>query len=294
MQIIDSTRSKDNDCKYLLSDGDLSKSIEATYFRHGPDRAPYLCISSQFGCAVGCVFCETGKQKPLGNMSAAQIVDQVKACRSELISNQSIDRLNTVLFAGMGEPMLNIGQVVQAARTIKEQDLAERVTVTSIGILSAFDVLSQAPIDTLSLSLHATTDETRHRLIPASKNTHIRDLMARVRRYKYESGAHIIVNYLLLDGINDSDADLTHLCDMIEPEFATVKLKYLNSVSPTTGFALHPSSRFSLFEQQLRERNYMCIIDVSAGVDVLGGCGQLRSKSRVLRQFKPGPTPASP
>lgn len=109
MEIVERTRSTDGGCKYLLSTGDLIKTVESTLFYLDEQQLPYLCVSCQIGCAIGCVFCETGRQKHLENLDSDQIIRQVEVCLDDLKEETKgeIQKINTVLFAGMGEPMLN-------------------------------------------------------------------------------------------------------------------------------------------------------------------------------------------
>jgi len=282
MDVIERVNSLDGGCKYLLSAGGREKTVEATYFYHGESRLPYLCISSQFGCAVGCLFCETGRQKSLGNLDASQIVRQVEVCSSELMKEGS-PRLDTVLFAGMGEPMLNLTHVRKASLDLKARGMANRVTLTTAGILSRFDELYDIPLDTLSISLHATTDEIRKKLMPGVARYRIEDLMEHAASYRQRTGVRVILNYILLKNINDRDEDLKRLAEIIPSGIFSIKLKRLNDVSPVAGLFLSTSDEFGKFFSHLTDAGFDCIVDIGKGTDVLGGCGQLRSRFRTLR-----------
>ncbi|CAH2904430.1 MAG: 23S rRNA (adenine(2503)-C(2))-methyltransferase @ tRNA (adenine(37)-C(2))-methyltransferase (EC [uncultured Paraburkholderia sp.] len=288
MEIVERKKSADGGCKYLLATGDLTKTVESTLFYMDEPRLPYLCVSCQIGCAIGCIFCETGRQKPLGNLDSDQIIQQVKVCLNDLEqeTNGEIRKINTVLFAGMGEPMLNLPEIKDATIAIKARGFAYRVTLTTMGIVSKFNELYEIPLDTLSISLHATTDEKRERLIPGGAKYRITDLIDHVDRYQKTSGARVIFNYLLLRDVNDTDEDLRRLMTLINPNDFVVKLKYLNEIGSVDGLKLKASDRFSVFANELRENGYECIVDISKGTDVWGGCGQLRSKSRTLRVTK--------
>lgn len=285
MEIVERKKSADGGCKYLLSTGDLTKTVESTLFYLHEPRLPYLCVSCQIGCAIACIFCETGRQKPLGNLDADQIIRQVKVCLNDLgeETKGEIQNINTVLFAGMGEPMLNLPEIKKATISIKSWRLANRVTMTTMGIVSKFNELYEIPLDTLSISLHATTDEKRGRLIPGGAKYRITDLIDHADRYQKTSGARVILNYLLLRDVNDTDEDLDRLIKLTNPNNFAVKLKYLNEISSIDGLKLKASDRFSVFANELRKNGYECIVDISKGTDVGGGSGQLRSKSRTLR-----------
>ncbi|MDX7988652.1 radical SAM protein [Xenorhabdus sp. 12] len=288
MKISEVVESPNGSKKYLLSanDLDLRKSVESTYFLHTNQHVPYLCISSQYGCAVGCVFCETGRQQPLGNMTTEQIVQQVVLCREHLSHSGALEdsqNLNTILFAGMGEPMLNLKEISGAISEFRRQALTERVTLTTVGIRHSGDKLYDIPLDTVSISLHATTDELRDMLIPSKAKFGVTDLLEHFSTYHNHTGTPIIVNYLMLDGINDSSEDLARLKDLVDKNIFTIKLKYLNEVSDINGITLNPSKNMSFFYNELTKEGFKCILDISDGTEILGGCGQLKSQVRDIR-----------
>ncbi|WP_198155525.1 radical SAM protein, partial [Candidatus Burkholderia verschuerenii] len=200
MEIVERKRSTDGGYKYLLSTGDLTKTVGSTLFYLDEQRLSYLCVSCQTGCAIDCVFCETGRQKPLGNLDSDQIIQQVEVCLDDLSQETKgeIRKINTVLFAGMGEPMLNSPEIKKATIAIKAAGMANRVTITTMCILSKFNELYEIPLDTLSISLHATTDEKRRLLIPSGATYRIADMIDQADRYQKTSGARVIFNYLRL------------------------------------------------------------------------------------------------
>lgn len=288
MKISEIVESENGSKKYLLSasDSDLRKSVESTFFMHTDQHLPYLCISSQYGCAVGCVFCETGRQQPLGNMTTEQIVQQVLLCHEHLLHSGALgdsQRLNTILFAGMGEPMLNLKEISGAITEFKKQTLANRVTLTTVGIRHAGDKIYELPLDMISISLHATTDEQRDMLIPSKAKFGIKDLLDHFSTYHHHTGVPVIVNYLMIEGINDSQEDLARLKDLVDKDTFIIKLKYLNEVSDINGITLNPSEKMPFFAQSLTEAGFRCISDKSDGTEIWGGCGQLKSQVRDIR-----------
>ncbi|CDG17835.1 radical SAM protein [Xenorhabdus doucetiae] len=288
MKISEIMESENGSKKYLLSasDSDLRKSVESTFFIHTNQHLPYLCISSQYGCAVGCVFCETGRQQPLGNMTTEQIVQQVLLCHEHLLHSEALgdsQRLNTILFAGMGEPMLNLKEISGAIAEFKKQTLADRVTLTTVGIRHAGDKIYDLPLDMISISLHATTDEQRNMLIPSKAKFGIKDLLDHFSAYHHHKNVPVIVNYLMLEGINDSQEDLARLKDLVDKDTFIIKLKYLNEVSDINGITLNPSEKMQSFAKALTEAGFRCISDISDGTEILGGCGQLKSQVRDIR-----------
>jgi 23S rRNA (adenine2503-C2)-methyltransferase len=222
------------------------------------------------------LFCETGRQKTLGNLSAEEIHAQV----AETVARHG--QLKRVVVAGMGEPLLNLPALGEASRRILDERLADEITVTTSGIVPEMARLDALPLHLLSVSLHATTNEVRTRLSPTSRRHPLEEVIAAAAAYRERTGVPVIMNYLLFDGVNDSDADVARLIRLLSPHMFTVKLKEWNEIADTS-LAMSSPDRYATFATQLRDAGFVALIDTSAGVDVGGGCGQLRSKARVPR-----------
>ncbi len=284
MTLLEKQQGSDGSIKYLWGLPDDYKSVESIYFKIND--LPNACISTQIGCTVGCVFCETGKQKVLGNLSADEIVTQIAAINEDLKTSQSgFQKLQTAIVAGMGEPLLNIEALKDAAQTMLNQDMVDKVTVTTSGILPAFEALKDAPFSLLSISLHATTNEMRTKLIPINKKYPIEALIAAARDLRVQSDMPIIMNYLMFKDVNDRDEDLERLIALLDPALFRVKLKQWNSID-ATGLTSSSLDRFAFFEKGLQDEGFDVSIDYSMGVELDAGCGQLRSRMRELRNVK--------
>jgi 23S rRNA (adenine2503-C2)-methyltransferase len=274
LQVIKSVRSTDGSLKYLwhLKNG---QTIESIFFRL--DATPHVCISSQVGCNVGCRFCETGKQSVLSNLSSDDIIAQVTGVIGDQQANLIERRFNSVILAGMGEPLHNYESVVGAAESMLSNGLTDRVTVTTSGVAPMIRELANSPISTLSVSLHATTNEVRSRLVPINRKYPIDEVVSAASVYREKTGHQVIMNYLLFDGLNDSDEDIVRLTKLLDPTLFAIKLKDWNSVSDT-GLRSSSPERYRFFQERLLEYGFDAMICVSRGSDVGGGCGQLRSE----------------
>ena len=155
--------------------------------------------------------------------------------------------------------------------------MTEHVTVTTSGVVPRMRDLPAIPISKLSVSLHATTNDVRDLLVPLNKKYPIAEVIAAAADYKRTTGNEVIMNYLLFDGVNDSDEDAERLAGLLDPSLFTVKFKEWNAIEGTT-LRKSPDDRYAYFEQVLADRGFDVTVCLSRGVDVGGGCGQLRSK----------------
>lgn len=294
IEVIEKKKSSDGSVKYLWQTASSDSSVESICFQLGGE--PHICISTQAGCNVGCVFCETGKQRNLGDLTPQEIYAQVALTAEDLPDEVPGGRFAKVVVAGMGEPLLNFDNLREAAGRLLADGLAEQVTLTTSGIVPQMRRLASMPIGTLSVSLHATTNEVRTRLIPTNKTYPLEQVVEAARDYRLETGTPVIMNYLLFDGVNDTDADLERLTELVDPALFAVKLKSWNDV-PEVGLRPSSEDRYAYFRQGLADAGFEASICVSAGSDVGGGCGQLRSVHRTLkrgrRAFVGLPTPAA-
>lgn len=275
-------RSLDGSLKFLwqLADG---KTVESVYFLfpHEGQERPFLCISSQDGCNVGCAFCATGQQPMQRNLTAGEICAQV---------SQSMDRVRAdggpatafhIAFAGMGEPLLNYENVLTAATCLHSEGWAEIISVSTSGIVPRIYELTLAKdaVNALYISLHATTDALRNHLVPMNRKYPIAQVLEAARAYAGSTGRKVIATYLVFSGLNDSDEDLQRLIDLLHPDQFTVQLSVWNHID---GLSFHgcdfvPSPRIDHFYETLVYHGFSAFIQRSKGRDIRGGCGQLRS-----------------
>lgn len=237
-----------------------------------------LCISSQVGCAWGCVFCASGKVKFERNLTTAEIVDQV--ILAEAASGKPID---SILFMGMGEPLGNYANLVSALKVIRSPFAlnfgARHVTVSTCGLAPQIEKLAtEAPKVNLAISLHAATDELRKQLLPKSSHWTIKELMNAAKIYSKTTGARVTFEYIVLDGINDSERDAKRLANLVrglaEHGDYWVNLIAYNPV-PGLPYKRPSDEKIEEFKDILTMRRVPVRLRKPQGVDIGAGCGQL-------------------
>lgn len=273
MKIVRSVRSADGSVKYLWR-LENDQTVESIFFRL--DEAPHVCISSQVGCNVGCRFCETGKQSVLANLSPDDIAAQVTGVIGDEKADFVERHFDSVILAGMGEPLHNYHSIISAAEDMLSGGLTDRVTVTTSGVVPMIRQLTDSAISTLSVSLHATTNELRNQLVPINRKYPIEEVVSAATFYREKTGHQVIMNYLLFDGLNDLDEDVSRLAKLLDPTLFSIKLKDWNAVSDT-GLRSSAPERYRYFHERLGEYGFNATICISRGGDIGGGCGQLRS-----------------
>ncbi len=266
--------SRDGSARYLLGLED-GKTIEAVYMPI-EDRVTF-CISSQVGCAVDCRFCFTALLGVKRNLTAGEMVGQVMA----LSEAQHVERgahVN-VVFMGMGEPLLNYGPVMEAVRILADPDglgiTLRRITISTSGIVPRIrDLACEAVRPRLAVSLNASTDEQRSALVPINRKYPISELMRACREYPLRPRERLTFEYVLLDGVNDSDQDAQRVAELMQGVRAKINLIPYNS-GPGLPFRAPPIERVLSFQQVLADRRVPAFIRISRGQDVMAACGQL-------------------
>jgi 23S rRNA (adenine2503-C2)-methyltransferase len=286
MKLVNSVASADGSVKHLWCVAEQI-FVESIRFQYGDGR--HICISSQAGCPVACVFCETGRVRRNRNLTAEQIVHQVAATRRELPGHES--RYAVVQFAGMGEPLFNFAAVAAATDELLDRGLTDAVTLTTSGIVPRIKELARTRVERLNVSLHATDNATRTTLMPINRRFPIDELIAASTDYKLETGHRVTMNYLLFDGVNDSDADLDRLVHLLDPALFSVKLKAWNEIA-ATDLRISPPGKFAKFVDALDTEGFDVTICESVGQDVAGGCGQL-SADHAAARFDQAPSPTA-
>jgi 23S rRNA (adenine2503-C2)-methyltransferase len=262
-----------------LSDGLTVESVLMPGDR--PDRAAG-CLSSQVGCAMGCDFCATAKEGFLRNLTAGEIVNQFLALRDEAQAGGR--RLQTIVFMGMGEPMLNLVNVRSAIERIASNEVGgfgfRQVTVSTVGIVSGIDALAASGLNVhLAVSLHAPDDVTRARLLPTGRRFGVGDILAAADRYQSAAGRPVSIQYCLLRDVNDSPAQADELAALVGTRRMHINLLQYNP----TGLSLRgenyaPSSEGATAEFLARLRGHGVVAHLrrSRGPDIAAACGQLR------------------
>ena len=267
--------SVDGTLRYLLklSDG---KTIETVLMPEG-ERYTF-CISSQVGCPVNCQFCLTAKMGLERNLTAGEIVGQVLLVASLNGLSASIDRLNIVMM-GQGEPLLNLPAVIKATRLLTDPEgigfSPRRITVSTAGITPKMIELGKEAVrPKLAISLNASSEDQRLRLMPITKKYHLQGLMEACRRYPLRSWEKLTFEYVLLGGVNDSDADAKRVVALLGNINCKVNLIAFNS-APGLDFKTPDDDRVLRF-QTIIKRTTPCFIRKPRGRDVFAACGQLK------------------
>jgi 23S rRNA (adenine2503-C2)-methyltransferase len=270
--------SADGTRRYLLRLGD-GKTVEAVLMPEG-DRDT-LCISSQVGCPVDCKFCLTALMGLERNLTAGEIAGQVLhlARENNLWAEQK--RINIVLM-GQGEPLLNLDNVLTATRLFcdpKGMGIApRRITLSTAGILPKIEELGRAAVrPRLAISLNASTEEQRRELMPITRKWHLKDLLAACRAYPLRPWERLTFEYVLLRGVNDSDADARRVAGMLGQLRAKVNLIALNP-GPGIPYETPAPERVAAFQAVVR-RVVPCFIRKPRGRDIFAACGQLKRMS---------------
>ena len=242
------------------------------------------CISSQVGCAMGCDFCATTKTGFERNLTAGEIVEQFLALRREA---QAVGRrLQTIVFMGMGEPLLNLPAVLAAVRRLADNALGalgwRQITVSTVGIVPGIDALTATGWNIqLALSLHAPDDATRAQLLPMGKRFPIADILAAADRFQAQRGHPITIQYCLLAGVNDSPDQARQLAQVLGRRRLHVNLLRYNPTGLSLrGVTYQPSSdaTAATFADVLREHKIVTHFRRSRGPEIDAACGQLRRR----------------
>ncbi|BBO81990.1 dual-specificity RNA methyltransferase RlmN [Desulfosarcina ovata subsp. sediminis] len=247
-----------------------------------PEKDHYtLCVSSQVGCAQGCRFCMTAKGGFVRHLSAAEIISQVRDLQKR-VDRQGEMPLSNIVVMGMGEPLANYDNLVQALDVITDGDFGlkfstRRVTVSTAGLVSKLPDLGRDTRVNLAVSLNATDDETRSRLMPINRRFPLTDLITACRNYPLPPRRKITFEYILMKGVNDSLEDARRLVKLLRPVKAKINLIPFNE-HPGSDFRRPSPSQISAFQELLADHHYTVIVRHSKGQDIGAACGQLRAK----------------
>ncbi len=264
---------------FALDDG---YAIESVLIRR---RDGYTaCVSSQVGCAFACQFCASGQAGLMRNLTAGEIVEQVVRLGR---------RVNRIVFMGIGEPLNNYDNVIRAIRILRDRKglrfPTSGVTISTIGIPKSLVRLREEHLAiNLTVSLHATTQEVRDRLIPGAKKHEISEVISRALSWALRHNRTVTFVYLILPGVNDTLADAHRLADVLSGQPARVNLMRWN---PVVGVALQrtPDRSLAMFRQVLQASCVPVVVRDTQGRDISAACGQLWLRD--LREL-PAPAPA--
>ena len=289
MKLIRKQISKDGTHKFLLAleDGETIESVLI------PDKNRLtLCISSQAGCAMGCKFCITGRLGLRRNLKAHEIVDQIIAVQRLIDSNSihlnhnfeiktyrsNCKKITNIVLMGMGEPLHNFTVVIEALRRIINfiGFSKRKITLSTAGIIpKIIELAEKGPEISLAVSLNATTDMVRNKIMPVNRKYPIKKLIKTCREFPLAPGRRITVEYVLIDGVNDSKDDALRLVKLLRGIKLKVNLIQYNSCSKTAEFRKPSDDTISVFQKILLNSGITAIIRKSRGEDISAACGQL-------------------
>lgn len=265
--------------KYLLQleDGEVVETVLMRF-----DGRMTACISTQVGCAMGCVFCATGQAGFRRHLATAEIVAQVLHVARVLAAEGH--RLRNVVLMGMGEPLHNYDAVMKAVDILIDQKgislAASRITLSTVGLVPGIRRLAdEGRTVSLAVSLHGATDEDRLALVPVARRWPLAQLMEACRDYTARTGGRIFFEWTLIEGRNDSPDHAAALARLLTGQKAQVNLIPLN---PTSGYGGAParSAHAKAFQAVLREAGIPSTVRQRRGIDIAAGCGQLAGAER--------------
>ncbi|MHB0997811.1 MAG: 23S rRNA (adenine(2503)-C(2))-methyltransferase RlmN [Armatimonadota bacterium] len=272
--IASSVTSSDGTTKYLLEMSDAQR-IEAVLLPY-EDRVS-VCVSTQIGCAAGCVFCATGMCGFTRNLSVCEIVDEVL-----LLQKEGNRRVSHVVYMGMGEPLLNYDNVLKSIHILNDEvGIAMRhITLSTVGITPRISKLAEEKLQlTLAVSLHAPTDVLRRKLVPLSERYPINGLMAACRHYANVTHRQVTIEYLLIDGVNDSPQLALELASLLKGMLCSVNLIPYNIVEGLD-YRRPSRERIKAFRAVLEEKGIVVTQRMERGHSVSAACGQLRRRDQ--------------
>ena len=262
----------DGTVKYLwkLMDGNCIETVLMRY-KHGNT----ICVSSQVGCNMGCVFCASTLGGKVRDLTASEILDQVIFTQKD-----SGEKISNIVLMGIGEPLDNFENVLRFLTLVNHPDGLNigmrHISLSTCGLTKKIDKLAALGLQlTLSVSLHAPDDEIRSRLMPVNRSVGVEQLMDTCRQYFETTGRRISYEYAMIEGVNDGDAQADRLAELLKGQPGPVNLIALNDVEESP---LKPSRRVRQFQQRLESHGVTATVRRKLGGDIDASCGQLRRK----------------
>ncbi|WP_417258379.1 23S rRNA (adenine(2503)-C(2))-methyltransferase RlmN [Celeribacter sp.] len=294
-EVVSKQVSDDGTRKYLVRING-GHEVEVVYIPE--DSRGTLCISSQVGCTLTCSFCHTGTQKLVRNLTPAEIVGQVMMARDDLgewpekgSHNEGEARLlSNIVLMGMGEPLYNFENVRDAMKIVMDgEGIAlgrRRITLSTSGVVPEIHRTAKEIGCLLAVSFHATEDETRNKLVPINKRWNIEALLDALREYpKASNSERITFEYVMLNGVNDSDEDAHRLVKLLEGIPSKVNLIPFNEW-PGAPYTRSSNNRIHAFARILMAAGYASPIRTPRGEDIMAACGQLKSATERARKSR--------
>ncbi|WP_119839441.1 23S rRNA (adenine(2503)-C(2))-methyltransferase RlmN [Pseudooceanicola algae] len=293
-EIVSKQVSDDSTRKYLVRIAG-GHEVEVVYIPEA-DRGT-LCISSQVGCTLTCSFCHTGTQKLVRNLTAGEIVGQVMLARDDLgewpvpgAPKDETRLLSNVVLMGMGEPLYNFDNVRDAMKIAMDPEgislSRRRITLSTSGVVPEIAKCAEEIGCLLAVSFHATTDETRDKLVPINKRWNIETLLSTLKEYpRLSNSERITFEYVMLKDVNDSDADARRLVKLISGIPAKINLIPFNEW-PGAPYQRSDWTRIKAFADIIYKAGYASPIRTPRGEDIMAACGQLKSATERARKSR--------
>jgi 23S rRNA (adenine2503-C2)-methyltransferase len=285
-EVVSAQTSADGTRKWLLRFADRQE-VETVYIPE-PGRGT-LCLSTQVGCSLTCSFCHTGTMPLVRNLRAGEIIGQLLVARDALgewPTPIGPRRLSHVVVMGMGEPLLNYRETAGALQIAMDPDgLAfprRRITLSTSGVVPRIEACGRELGVGLAISLHAVRDELRDRLVPINRKWKIAELLDACRAYAADADRHLTFEYVMLDGLNDSDRDARELVRLLRGIPAKVNLIPFNPW-PGSPYRCSPPERIRAFAAIVARAGYPAPVRTPRGPDILAACGQLKTASERRR-----------
>lgn len=291
LQTIFINESQDGTLKFLFKAQDEAQ-IESVMIPNEGDSRYTICVSSQVGCALRCSFCATGQLGFSRHLLREEIISQVLLVDAEIKKRYKLDpysrALDNIVFMGMGEPMLNYEEVLKSIEILNNQagfDIGtRRITISTAGIINGIEKFIQAPGQIrLALSLHAANHEKRKNIMPIARKENTRQVLDIIRLYQKETGRRITIEYILIEGFNDSEKDVLAL------KHELTNIKYNLNVIPLNPVDNLPYDAPSYkgiqeFTKKLKHHSIPFVLRTPKGQDINAACGQLALKNTSMRQ----------
>ena len=269
-----------------LGDGKLIESVLMLYDTRSDSRGrATVCVSSQAGCAMGCVFCATGQAGFERNLTTGEILAQIIGFAREQLGGGG-QPITNVVFMGMGEPLANLPAVWPAVETLNAPDgigmAARHITISTVGLVPGIRKLAEAPLQVgLAVSLHAPDEALRERLIPTAHRFPLPEIITACCEYIAKTGRRITFEYCLMDGVNDAPEQARALGRLLGGMLCHVNLIPVNP-TPDGAIGRPPRARTLAFQRELAAQGVPCTVRVEKGVEISAACGQLRGERAEL------------
>lgn len=277
---VDVNNAKNKSVKSLITFFD-GESVETVLIRQ-KDKRNTVCVSSQVGCPLACEFCATGKFGFHRNLSSEEIVEQVIFWSRFLKAENKNEKVDNIVFMGMGEPFLNYAEFIKAVKFLNNPETlnigSRRMSVSTAGITEGIKKMAGEKMQiNLAISLHAANDNLRRDLMPIAKKYNLHEILKTVDNYITKTGRRVMFEYLMIKEVNDSDRDALELAKLMQKPLYMVNLIPYNE---TGRFKSSSRERIEKFKKILEDAGVAVTVRLSFGADINAACGQLRGKKK--------------